>query len=76
MFSLIAYMNVKHLDTKLCFYLFYLFIYLFILFLGLHTQHMEVSRLEVQSEQQLPAYATATATWDPSHDCDLHHSSW
>ena len=20
-------------------------------------------------------YATATATWDPSHVCDLHHSS-
>ena len=24
---------------------------------------------------QLPAYATATATRDPSHVCDLHHSS-
>ena len=21
-------------------------------------------------------YAAATATWDPSHVCDLHHSSW
>ena len=28
-----------------------------------------------QSELQLPAYATATATWDPGHICDLHHSS-
>ena len=36
---------------------------------------MEVSRLEVQSELQLPAYTTATATWEPSHVCDLHHSS-
>ena len=21
-------------------------------------------------------YARVTATWDPSHVCDLHHSSW
>ena len=33
------------------------------------------SRLEVESELQLPAYTTATATWDPSCICDLHHSS-
>ena len=37
---------------------------------------MEVSRLGVQSELQLTAYTTATATWDPSCVCDLHHSSW
>ena len=36
---------------------------------------MQVPRLGVESEQQLPAYATATAMWDPSHVCDLHHSS-
>ena len=36
---------------------------------------MEVPRLGVESELQLLAYATATATWDPSHVCDLHHSS-
>ena len=35
-------------------------------FLGLHAQHMEVPRLGVGSEQQLPACATATATWDLS----------
>ena len=29
-------------------------------FLGLHPQHMEVSRLGVKSEPQLPAYATAS----------------
>ena len=29
----------------------------------------------VQSEPQPPAYATGTATWDPSCLCDLHHSS-
>ena len=40
----------------------------------LHPWHMEVSRLEAESELQLLAYATATATPDPSHICDLHHS--
>ena len=37
---------------------------------------MEVPRLGVESELQLLARTTATATWDPSHICDLHHSSW
>ena len=37
---------------------------------------MEVPRLGVQSELQLPAYTTATATQDLSHVCELHHSSW
>ena len=37
---------------------------------------MEVPRLGVQSELQLPGYTTATATRDPSGLCDLHHSSW
>ena len=37
---------------------------------------MEVPRLGVYLELQLPAYTTATATPDPSHVCDLHHSSW
>ena len=45
-------------------------------FLGPNLQHMEVPRLGVESELQLPAYARATATWDLSHLCDLHHSSW
>ena len=36
---------------------------------------MEVPRLRVQLELQLPAYITATATSDPSRSCDLHHSS-
>ena len=36
---------------------------------------MEVPRLGVESELHLPAYATATATPDQSHVCDLHHSS-
>ena len=36
---------------------------------------MEVPRLRVKSELQLPAYTTVTATWDPSHVSDLRHSS-
>ena len=37
---------------------------------------MEVPRLGVESELQLPAYTTATARSDPSHVCNLHDSSW
>ena len=36
---------------------------------------MEVPRLRVESEPKLLAYTTATATWDLSRVCDLHHSS-
>ena len=36
---------------------------------------MEVPRLVVKSELQLPAYTIATATQDLSHVYDLHHSS-
>ena len=36
---------------------------------------MDISRLEVESELQLPAYTTATATQDLNRMCDLHHSS-
>ena len=39
----------------------------FFLFLGLHLQYMEVPRLGVKSELQLPAYTTVTATPAPSH---------
>ena len=36
---------------------------------------MEVPRLRVELELQLPAYARAIATQDPSCICHLHHSS-
>ena len=36
-------------------------IFKFFVFLGPHPQHMEVPRLEVESELQLPAYTTANA---------------
>ena len=44
-------------------------------FLGPHLWHMEVPRVGVELELQLPALATATARRDLSHVCDLHHSS-
>ena len=40
-----------------------------------HWLRMEVPRLGVKLELQLPAYTTATAMWDPSHVCDLHRGS-
>ena len=52
---------------------YYFFIFIF---LGPYPRHMEVTRLGVQLEPQLPAYTTATATPDPSCICNLHHSSW
>ena len=48
-------------------------IFFFFFFLGLN---MEVPRLGVKLELQLLVYATATAVWDPSGICDLHHDSW
>ena len=40
-----------------------------------HPQYMEVPELEVELELQLPAYATAIATQNLSHVCELYHSS-
>ena len=37
---------------------------------------MEVPRLGIESDLQLPAYTTATATQDLSRVCDLHRCSW
>ena len=51
------------------------FFFFFFCFLGPHPQHMEVPRLEVQSELQLLAYSTAIATSNLSLVCDLHHST-
>ena len=36
---------------------------------------MEIPNLGIELELQLLAYTTATAMPDPSHVCDLHHSS-
>ena len=48
----------------------------FFVFVVLCLQHMEVPRLAVKAELQLPAYTMATATWDLSRICDAHHSSF
>ena len=50
-------------------------IFTFFFFLGLHPWHMEVPWLGIKLELQLPAYATVTATLDPSQTCNLQHSS-
>ena len=57
------------------FCLFACFCFGLFVFLGLHLQHTEVPRLGVKSELWPPAYTTATATWDLSCVCKLHHSS-
>ena len=45
-------------------------------FLGPRPRHMEGPRLGVESELQLLANTTETATPDLSRSCYLHHSSW
>ena len=45
------------------------------LFLGPYMRHMEVPRLGVEMELQLPAYTTVTAMPDPSHIYKLHQST-
>ena len=49
---------------------------IFFAFLGLHPRHMEVPRLGGKFEPQMPTYTTATAKWDLSRICNLHHTSW
>ena len=56
---------------------FFCFFFLLFVFLPFRAALMAYggSRLGVQSELQLLAYARATATPDPSHVCNLHHGS-
>ena len=56
-------------------FFFILFYFIFAFFSGPHLRHMEVPRIGVPWKIQLPAYATAIATQDPSRICHLHHSS-
>ena len=68
---------VLSLSLMMLSFFFFLFKILFyFLFLGLHLWHMEVPRLEVKLELQLPVYTTATVMWDPSCIYDLHRSLW
>ena len=50
--------SLNHRDLA-PYYYYYLFIYFF---LGLYPRHMEISGPGAESELQLPAYTTATAT--------------
>ena len=74
---LILYSLFSPLSLLVAFFLSFFFLFFFC-FLGLHPRYMEVPRLGVKSELQLPTTATATTTAmpDPSRICDLHHSSW
>ena len=49
--------------------------FFFFVFLELHLWHREVPRLGAESELQLSAYTTVTATRDLSCVCDLYHSA-
>ena len=69
-----AYRNQKQDLTK-TFKSHKLTLFFILVILELPLQHMEIPRLKVKLELQLQAYTTATATCDPSHVCDLHHSS-
>ena len=51
----------------------YLNIFIHVLSLQQHLQHMEVPSLGVKLELQLPVCATATATLGPSPIYDLRH---
>ena len=56
--------------------LIYRFTIMFVFISELQVQHMEVPRLGVKLELQLPAHTTATATLDMGCICNLQHSSW
>ena len=76
-YSLIKwYVPIYRFDRKgykpILFYLFLLI--LFFLFRAAPTAYGS-TQARVESEWQLLAYATAKAISDPSHICDLHHSS-
>ena len=63
--------SVHKLDN--CFFTFFFF--LSFCLLELHLWHMEVLRLGVKAELQLPTYTTATAMPDLSCICNLYHGS-
>ena len=56
------------------FFLFFFLSFFFFFFLGLHLQHVEVPQARGRI-RATAANLTATETQDPSHICDLPHSS-
>ena len=71
--SSLIFRSLFHFQFVFLFLSFFLSFF-FLCLLGLYLQHMEVSRLGVESEMQMLAYTTATATSDP-RCIYLHHSS-
>ena len=55
-------------NTRLLLWVFWVFLFFI---LGLHLRHVEVPRLKVKLELQLPAYIIATAMPDLSQICNL-----
>ena len=67
---------MTYIICPICSYVLYIYIHThFFFFFNKHLWHVEVPRLDVESELHLPAYSTATAMQDPSHIYNLHHSS-
>ena len=66
--------SLVHIRPFILFY--FILVFWFVLgfcFLGPYPRHMEVPRKGVKSELRELVYTTATATWNLSHVCDLHH---
>ena len=66
----------RHVNLGVDVNLYSSFFFIIIIFEGPLPWHMEVPRLGVKLELQLLVYVTATATWNLTHVCDLHHGSW
>ena len=71
-FQLVMLCGMSHCSWSQFFFFLFFFSFLSFVCLG---PHVEVPRLGVESELQLPAYTPAIATWDLSHVCKLHHNS-
>ena len=72
-----SWWTVLHTYAYICIHMFlFCFFWFFFWFLWLYPWHMEVPWLGAESELQLLASTTATATSDVSLICNLHHSSW
>ena len=63
-------------DNEMVLFCIFLFLFSFFFLFQLYLWDMEVPGLGVESELQLPAYATVTGTPDPRRICDLPRSLW
>ena len=69
-----SYLQIHFYHPILCSLSPFSFLFFPDFFLGLHHWPMEVTRLGVELELQLPVYTTATVTPDPKHICGPCHS--